>query len=354
MFQSVYAARAAAASMGGRPIPPPPLPPPPPLFPLPPPAPLPRAPALQPPPPPLLDPHKLLTHSPLPSPPNPPIPPPQQVVEYRLQYDGSGSDPNTSQCALGPGAVGGARALCRVRFSVDKAMKAPVYVYYELQNFYQNHRRYVKSRSDTQLAGTVFDDESKVSDCDPLRSRDGKVLHPCGLVANSYFNDTFSLVNPPGFALNEAGISWESDRKQKFKAVSQADMIKYAGKVTFINETYPGVGNVDNEHFIVWMRPAALPNFRKLYGRIEKDVPAGSVVEFDVVANYPVTGFDGKKAIVLSTLSFLGGKNPFLGVAYVVVGFLCVAMAAVFAIKQKYGARKLGDTAFLVYNTQRR
>ena len=32
-------------------------------------------------------------------------------------------------------------------------MKAPVYVYYELDNFYQNHRRYVKSRSDSQLEG---------------------------------------------------------------------------------------------------------------------------------------------------------------------------------------------------------
>jgi len=26
-------------------------------------------------------------------------------------------------------------------------MEGPVYVYYQLDNFYQNHRRYVKSRS---------------------------------------------------------------------------------------------------------------------------------------------------------------------------------------------------------------
>jgi hypothetical protein len=35
---------------------------------------------------------------------------------------------------------------------VKEKMKAPVYVYYELDNFYQNHRRYVKSRSDDQLS----------------------------------------------------------------------------------------------------------------------------------------------------------------------------------------------------------
>jgi hypothetical protein len=232
-------------------------------------------------------------------------------------------------------------------------MTAPVYVYYELQNFYQNHRRYVKSRSDTQLAGTIYTDESKVSDCDPLRSRNGKILHPCGLVANSYFNDTFTIVNN-GYTLNEQGISWESDRKTKFKPISEAVQTTYANQVIFINETYPGVGNVDNEHFIVWMRPAALPNFRKLYGRIEKDIPAGTALQFDIGVNYPVTGFEGKKAIVVSTLSFLGGKNPFLGIAYIVIGFLCIAMAILFAIKQRFNARKLGDTTFLVYNTIRR
>lgn len=268
-----------------------------------------------------------------------------------MQYDGAGSDAGTSPCAL-PAA--GGSTLCQVRIPVVADMKAPVYVYYELQNFYQNHRRYVKSRSDTQLAGTVYTDPAKVSECDPLRSRDGRVLHPCGLVANSYFNDTFALAGPTGFGLNEAGISWESDRKQKFKAISPADQARYASSVVFINETYPGVGNVDNEHFIVWMRPAALPNFRKLYGRIERDVPAGTTLVFDVAAHYPVAGFDGKKALVVSTLSFLGGKNPFLGVAYIVVGFLCVAMAAIFAVKQKYGARKLGDTSFLVYANARR
>jgi hypothetical protein len=66
------------------------------------------------------------------------------------------------------------------------------------------------------------------------------------------------------------------------------------------------VKNVDDEHFIVWMRPAALPSFRKLYGRIRADVKKGEVLAFDVSSRYPVSGFSGTKAIVVTTLSFLG------------------------------------------------
>ncbi|KAA8523399.1 hypothetical protein F0562_009822 [Nyssa sinensis] len=40
---------------------------------------------------------------------------------------------------------------CNRTLTVPKNMKQPIFVYYQLDNFYQNHRRYVKSRSDEQL-----------------------------------------------------------------------------------------------------------------------------------------------------------------------------------------------------------
>ena len=95
------------------------------------------------------------------------------IVEYALQYDGKGTGPEF--------------AACQVTFTVDRDMKAPVYVYYQLDGFYQNHRRYVKSRSDAQLMGDLLT-EPLLSACDPLRTITDagvkKVLNPCGLIAN--------------------------------------------------------------------------------------------------------------------------------------------------------------------------
>jgi hypothetical protein len=62
-----------------------------------------------------------------------------------------------------------------------------VYMYYGLTNFYQNHRRYVKSRDDYQLLGHL--DAEPSSDCAPFDINDRKEpIAPCGAIANSLFS----------------------------------------------------------------------------------------------------------------------------------------------------------------------
>jgi hypothetical protein len=162
--------------------------------------------------------------------------------------------------------------------------------------------------------------------------------------------------------MSEKDISWESDRSSKFKAVnSEANYRTYTKSVQFLNDTYPGLYNatgvtldVNNEHFIVWMRPAALPQFRKLYGRIDSKIAAGTTIRFQVASAYPVSPFIGKKFLVISTMSWMGGKNDFLGIAYVVVGCLCVLIAGAFFCRQKLGLeRRLGDAGLLVWAARR-
>ena len=67
-----------------------------------------------------------------------------------------------------------------------------VYVYYALSNFYQNHRRYVRSRDDDQLHGNGVGPGSLNEDCDPYRTTTINGTEygyaPCGAIANSLFN----------------------------------------------------------------------------------------------------------------------------------------------------------------------
>ena len=43
----------------------------------------------------------------------------------------------------------------QLEYTFTEDVTGPLHVYYELQNFYQNHRRYVSSRDSIQLEGTV-------------------------------------------------------------------------------------------------------------------------------------------------------------------------------------------------------
>ncbi len=102
------------------------------------------------------------------------------------------------------------------------------------------------------------------------------------------------------------------------------------------------------------MRPAALPDFRKLYGRFTKDIAKGTTVTFNVRSAFPVMPFSGTKALVMSTVSWAGGKNAFLGVAYLVVGSLSIALAAAFWVRQNvFKGRELGDASSLAWASRR-
>ena len=96
-------------------------------------------------------------------------------------------------------------------------------------------------------------------------------------------------------------------------------------------------------------RPPGLPNFRKLYAKLDTNIPAGTKLMFNITQRFDVESFAGRKYLVVSTTSWLGGKNPFLGYAYIVVGTVCLLLAFVFGAKHHMNPRKLGDTDYLVW-----
>merc|ERR1739848_141440 len=85
----------------------------------------------------------------------------------------------------------------------------------------------------------------------------------------------------------------------------------------------PSGWGIQNGHFASWMRNAGLPTFRKLYGKIDTVLPKGSKLKVLVYSQVKVRGadsFNGRKSVVFTTLSALGGKSPLLGVGYILTG----------------------------------
>lgn len=189
-------------------------------------------------------------------------------------------------------------AVCRVQFYIPVRLDPPVLLYYQLTNFYQNHRRYVKSFDQDQLQGQ-FRDNSTIdgSDCDPLKlDPSGKAYYPCGLIANSQFNDTIHspmALNWPGangnitYNMTTKNIAWDSD-KDLYKNID-TETYPYGSvvpppfwreKYPEYNETFPYPDLHNDEAFQVWMRTAGLPTFSKLSQR--NDTTAMEIGRYEV------------------------------------------------------------------------
>ena len=88
---------------------------------------------------------------------------------------------------------------CYIQFDLPADLEHSVFLYYKLTNFYQNHRRYVKSLDTDQLRGhNVSSSTLDKGDCAPLATVDNKTksIYPCGLIANSMFNGRCTAYKP--------------------------------------------------------------------------------------------------------------------------------------------------------------
>lgn len=274
----------------------------------------------------------------------------RNVVEIVDRYDSVCVPQNLTNDKVAFITNGSLDKTCVRSLTVPKKMKQPIYVYYQLENYYQNHRRYVKSRSDQQLKSAGKRDDT--SSCDPEDRVNGKPIVPCGLIAWSLFNDTYSFTtgnNNKSLVVNKKGIAWKSDRDHKFgKDVYPSNF--QSGPLIGGGKLESNISLDQQEDLIVWMRTAALPTFRKLWGKIEVDLQEGETISVTLKNNYNTYSFDGKKKLVLSTTSWIGGKNEFLGIAYLTVGGLCFFLAMAFTVVYLVKPRQLGDPTYLSWN----
>lgn len=167
-------------------------------------------------------------------------------------------------------------------------------------------------------------------------------------------------------AVIRTGIAWDTDKRWKFsnpevcKAKTTGTNTQKCLKEEFkdyakpkdwkrnlweLDTHNPDNNGLQNEDFIVWMRPAAFPNFKKLYRKINHSdvqnhalsdkfktgIPRGNyslIIEY----NFEVASFNGEKHVVLSTVSLLGNKNSFLGIGYISVGGFCLLLGIIFLL----------------------
>ncbi|TNN61007.1 Cell cycle control protein 50B [Liparis tanakae] len=254
----------------------------------------------------------------------------KSIQDMEIDYTGVETDSDCYKCTN----TDEKNCVCRLDFNIPTLIEGPVFFYYGLSNYFQNYRRYGVSKDDTQLSGDLDNFKTPSDDCSPYETDDTFVL---------YQNLNGSNQEVP---FDGKGIAWWTDYNVKYRnpdVTPLKDAFEGTVKPPFwskpayeLDPTDPNNNGFINQDFLVWMRRAALPDFRKLYRRISQDdyargLPAGNYT-LQIGYNYPVMSFKGKKKVVFSNVSWMGGRNEFLGIAYLVIGSWCIVMSIVMLI----------------------
>jgi len=108
------------------------------------------------------------------------------VDEFKVQYDN----------------ICGITTDCTVSINISTTLKQPVYLYYGIDDMYQNFRYYLRSKNTNQLAGKDITFAQANTSCYPAVTNSdigktvswgGKTLDPnaiaspCGMIAKSFF-----------------------------------------------------------------------------------------------------------------------------------------------------------------------
>ncbi|CCH61565.1 hypothetical protein TBLA_0F00210 [Henningerozyma blattae CBS 6284] len=246
--------------------------------------------------------------------------------------------------------------ICQLKFEIPNNIKKSILIYYKLTNFYQNHRKYVESFDDKQLKGEAVKLADLTANCKPLKNDGEKIIYPCGLIANSLFNDTFQqrfvgVNNTEDYELTNKKIAWKTDR-HKFKKTKYnvTDIVPPPNWYKLFPNGYTDENLPDLsewEEFQNWMRTAALPKFYKLILKNETGhLPKGQYI-MNITLNYPVTIFGGSKSFVMTTNSIIGGRNIALSIVFIVVAGVSAIFALIFLIKVLIQPRSMGDHSYL-------
>lgn len=163
----------------------------------------------------------------------------------------------------------------------------------------------MKSLDVDQLKGKAVDNSTiDGGSCDPLKvdNSTGKAYYPCGLIANSQFNDTINSpqlltggVSAETYFMTNKGIAWDSDKELVKKTQYEPGQVLPPPNWhdRYPNDYEDGIPDLhENEEFMVWMRTAALPNFSKLARRNDTTPMAKGTYQLDIALRMASTPKD--------------------------------------------------------------
>nr|XP_036577725.1 uncharacterized protein CTRU02_12245 [Colletotrichum truncatum]KAF6784784.1 hypothetical protein CTRU02_12245 [Colletotrichum truncatum] len=272
--------------------------------------------------------------------------------------------------------------LCTIEFFLPEDLQPPVYFHYHLTNFLQNHREYINSRHSEQLAGrNVSLNAIQSSDCGPLKTlrltddETDRIIYPCGMIANSYFNDTFEYPlrisagsdtnRTHAYNMSRAGIANPQDKALYQPSTYRVPSIQSGNKSIIVPppgwaSRFPNgyhSGNMfdpaEDESFMVWMRTSAGSQFSKLVMQNHKDAMERGMYRLEVFTHFPAQAHAGTKSLIISTSSSIGHGNAFVGSAFVGLGSCSLLLALLSALTLRYRPRRLADHDY-IYNSDMR
>ncbi|KAM0676104.1 alkylphosphocholine resistance protein lem3 [Gurleya vavrai] len=207
-------------------------------------------------------------------------------------------------------------------FNIPKETKN-LNLYLQLKNFYSSHTYYAKSYSINQLNGKAT---QNINSCKPLKYLNGKIIYPCGLIANAFNQDTFRLFkNNIELPIKTDNIAWTSTKNRIKNTSYTLDEIEAPPNW----QPYEAVPQLENNlRFANWMQQSSFPSFRKLYGRIGVLEPGD--YNLLVQSNYEY----GKTGVFITEESWAGTKNYFLSIFMIFVG-LCMLFSCFFIYKSQ-------------------
>lgn len=291
------------------------------------------------------------------------------VVEYKVPYgfEGPFADIDSTQRQELLWGAPEAGVQYDVSIYIDKRMEPPIWVSYELGSFFQNFRRYVRSYDPNRMNDGA-DSGSPLSACEPFAylqsdSNTSLPINPCGQIAHSFFNDSFSLsaapadpsAQPQALPLDASDIAWPSDRKHLYGPVPAENYNPGGGFAWGRGGNTSTEPLNENQHWMVWMKPHSRVAVQKLYGRLDEAIPEGTTLTITINNRYNTYDFGGPKSIIISTNSWVGGRNNFLGACYIAVGGLCLLAALFFFVGYDLGVigkRTYGDLSQLSWLKQ--